>query len=363
MEKGKRNTNFELLRIISMLLIVLHHYSLYSGLINIDTNNINKIIGIIINLGGKLGAITFILITGYFTYESKFKIKKMLMIAFEVIFYSITIYILMVVFGKIQFSIKELVKNFFPIIYMRYWFVTYYIGIYLFSPFINRLVRNLKYRELKILILIGSITFVFIPTIFIKGDLFYNGFSYLVLMYMIGAYIRKYDIKIDNKKINIALIVLITALVAISIVSMLLSVRFPALSAGMTYLSKGNSVFVFLIAILIFLKFKSLDIKNNNFILFLGGTSFAVYLISDNPNLRNYLWNEVYMANNYINKDWYLLILNITFSVITIYLVCSIIEFVRKYTIEKFFLKLKFINYFCEKIDKKIKIDDGQEKK
>lgn len=51
----KKNNNiqskFEILRIISMILIILHHYTLHGGLLEIKEFGVNKYIGVICFLG------------------------------------------------------------------------------------------------------------------------------------------------------------------------------------------------------------------------------------------------------------------------------------------------------------------------
>ena len=73
-----RSTNLEVLRIVSMILILLHHF--YDNNIILDYQNItiHQLIVQILSVGGKIGVNCFMLITGYFMIESKFKIKKLL---------------------------------------------------------------------------------------------------------------------------------------------------------------------------------------------------------------------------------------------------------------------------------------------
>ena len=75
----KRSSNIELLRIVSMLLIVSYHVILH---LDIDTSTISIIPNrILINLfmfNGKFGVNLFMLISGYFLIHTKFKIKNML---------------------------------------------------------------------------------------------------------------------------------------------------------------------------------------------------------------------------------------------------------------------------------------------
>ena len=72
----KRESNFELLRIISMIMIIAHHMILHSNLIYYNDYGIKKIIVSFVLYGGKIGVILFILISGYYMVDSKFKIKK-----------------------------------------------------------------------------------------------------------------------------------------------------------------------------------------------------------------------------------------------------------------------------------------------
>lgn len=49
----QRKSNFELLRIFAMVLIILHHYAIHGGLSSIAGFGVNKYIGIICLIGGK----------------------------------------------------------------------------------------------------------------------------------------------------------------------------------------------------------------------------------------------------------------------------------------------------------------------
>ena len=67
--KKHRNTNIELLRIISILMIVLSHYSVHSGISrNMLSLGWNRFLLEITSLGN-IGVIFFVLITGYYSIE------------------------------------------------------------------------------------------------------------------------------------------------------------------------------------------------------------------------------------------------------------------------------------------------------
>lgn len=68
----RRNSNIEMLRIMSMFLIILHHGTLYSGFdFPLQSISISKMCVDILSMGGKIGVSLFILITGYFLSQSE----------------------------------------------------------------------------------------------------------------------------------------------------------------------------------------------------------------------------------------------------------------------------------------------------
>ena len=63
----KRQSNIELLRIITMIMIVAHHFSVHGNFdFPINTVTINRLWIQFIQIGGKIGVDVFVLISGYF---------------------------------------------------------------------------------------------------------------------------------------------------------------------------------------------------------------------------------------------------------------------------------------------------------
>lgn len=72
----KRDTGPELLRIIAMLFIMFHHFAEHSG-IDFSVWSINNITLALMQSLGKIGVNVFVLITGYYSCNSKFSVKKL----------------------------------------------------------------------------------------------------------------------------------------------------------------------------------------------------------------------------------------------------------------------------------------------
>ena len=93
MNRKDRMSNFELLRIISMLIIVIYHFALHGNIIN-SAQGISKAVSNVLFIGGTLGVNLFVLIGGYFMVDTDFRIKRLLKLWFATFFYSALISII-----------------------------------------------------------------------------------------------------------------------------------------------------------------------------------------------------------------------------------------------------------------------------
>lgn len=94
----------------------------------------------------------------------------------------------------------------------------------------------------------------------------------------------------------------------------------------------------------------------NKFINTIGGCTFGVYLIHDHDFVRNFLWENLFSLENYANSS--MLLVRILYSTIAVFIVCLIIEFVRKNIIEKYLLKYlyKFVYSFADFVIEKLSV-------
>lgn len=83
----KRNSNIELLRILSMIMIILGHCNIYG---NYDIANMNHFFNKFV-IGntylGNLGVIIFVITTGYFMIQKEIRTKKVILFELQVLFY------------------------------------------------------------------------------------------------------------------------------------------------------------------------------------------------------------------------------------------------------------------------------------
>ena len=84
-----RNSNIELLRVLSMLMIVAYHYSIFGFYAEDIMYSANKSFIDILGMGGKLGTEVFILISGYYMIRSRFTLRKLLSLMGQLWFYTL----------------------------------------------------------------------------------------------------------------------------------------------------------------------------------------------------------------------------------------------------------------------------------
>ena len=314
-----RQSNFELLRIICMVLIVAHHFSMHSVLPD-NVFGFNKFLFDAFAVGGKIAVNVFIFITGYFMVKSSFKPKKLLYLVLQTFFYCCLIYFLFLILGYYTFDVTEMFDYVLGF-YTKYWFMTGYLILYALSPFLNKIINNSSQKSLILLILIA----IALQNNLINIDL--GNLVWFCTMYFIGAYIRIYPNKIINS-FRFNLILTIILFIAIILFNTLLKISLWDLK---------NIVGV-LASITLFCLFKNINIKNNKVINFISSATLGIYLIHDNPIVRPVLWNNWLNVGYHIqsNNFWIFTIC----AVLLVFTVCLIIEILR-ILLDKLFKKLK----------------------
>ena len=300
LNKSKRLMNVEILRILSMFLIVCNHFLGHClNLQDYDMTDSNRFILWFLRGICYMGTNLFILISAYFQSRSRFKPKSILLLIAQVLFYSIVLYLASVWCGITHFSYYSLTNVLFPILSSIYWFVTCYVGLYLLSPYLNKFITILTQRQYRSLLFILFSFFSVVPNIFFNSTWLNwggsSGIVWFVFLYLIAGYIRRY-INVDNipmkRLLPILLVFLFLPLIS-KIVIANISLYFTGEVIGSSIFFVKNSVILLPMSILFFLAFLKIKIigrTNEKIIEFISSSMFAVYLISENMFLREHLW-------------------------------------------------------------------------
>lgn len=336
-----RKSNFELLRIISMFLIVIAHCVYYVDFSAYADWSINSLIVKILRIGAKIGVNCFVLITGYFMVNSTFKIEKLIKLEIKVVAYTMGIFILNVFIGIVEINFKLLIQSMFPIIFSLYWFMTAYVLLYMFSPFLNEFIKKVKKEQLLKLIFVLVLVRIIIPTI-TTSELGLSNLSWFITLYLISAYLKKNITFFDNKKTNRKIFIFNLTFIILSIIVItFFSNKVPILKGHENYFSMMNKIPLVLCSISLFSIFKSIEIKNkviNN----IAKNTLGVYLIHENIIIRKFIW-ENFLTKNISNS--LLLIIYITTYCLCLFIACILIDKIINFIVEIIYKLLKKIFY------------------
>lgn len=357
----KRDSKYELLRIIAMFLIVLHHSIIHgvfdTNLENIANNMVNTEILTILESGGKIGVFWFILITGFFMSNSNISIKKMIKLWLPIFFWSLSLCICITLITNNGLKLINIFKSMFPIIFNQYWFMTAYFFMYLLIPFLNVIIKSLKSKYqiitfvfLGLILIITSVgTTTEIKTFFGEdaGSMLLN----FCIIYCWGGLIKRQQRYLSksilSKKTFIFAIISILAIVIQVLFILFFKTKSIFIWKIIKQLVTGPwTLGIVIVATLSFIKVSELDIHYNPVVNRIASTTFGIYLISDNSYVRSFLWHTVFHTNIMLSKP-YIVAYVIVISII-VFVICSILEFLRKKIFSKtenkigdFFLKFQ----------------------
>jgi surface polysaccharide O-acyltransferase-like enzyme len=227
--KKKRDANIELLRIVAMLMIITLHFNSRSNALLVlgEPASSVQIFATVLEAIAITGVNVYVLISGYYLSSSKVRLSKVLLLILQVYFYTLLISCAMMFVGaysvKPEDKLDRALRYLFPISSEHYWFVTAYVIMYVLAPVMNAAVNTLKRKQLKTVI-IGLLTwFCFIKSIVpvkFGTDRMGYDFGWFICLYLIAAYIRKYNIVLfrDAKKSALVYLISVVVIAAFSLV-------------------------------------------------------------------------------------------------------------------------------------------------
>jgi len=322
----KRGSNYELLRVIAIfMVIVLHCLNKYGKILrNVDQWSIRFYGSVFWESFFIISVNCFVFIAGYFQIKKdKVNIEKIIKLFAITVFWYLVLYFTGIILGDVSFSIKSFVFTVIPIMKGEVWYINTYIILMLFSPYINKFLISLnkqQYRKLLILMIaIFSIlpTFLPIPT---NND---NGYGIVtfVLIYSIAGYIRLFQNEFNKDKKNYLFKWFLCSLTVFML--SLLSYKLINGSNAWGY----NNIFNILSAMYLFLYFRNIKIYSE-IINYLATFSFSIYIIHINPSITNLIYNELLHFDKYYNNNFILIYMFI--ASLNIFIGCILLELIRR---------------------------------
>ena len=320
MKKENRLYNLDIIRILAFFLLVSVHFFLNTGFYTTTPTGIRFDIAVIFRNLSMSCIPLFLIITGYLHCDKEYNKKyynsliKILIVYVLAMIFNYTFYYL---YSSDKYNVFYLIKNILSFKDSA-WYINMYIGLFLISPFLNKLYKSLNEKEEKILL--GTLMFVVsIPTIinsfnFMTGGKLISPASaieydmllpdwwknlYPVLYYFAGCYIKK-----NNTKIKHNLLYIFVWLLVFSLFDILRSTT--AFNAGDWNSWGGLAVFINTVLIFIFIKNIKFNI-NKKFVqkalIEISNLTFAAYLVS--PVFERVLYYRINILPTFASRFIY----------------------------------------------------------
>ena len=287
----KRDSNFELLRIVAIYFVLVLHTDFFALDGPSPSDIVNSSVDSFLRIFFQAVSITcvdvFVMISGWFGIRPSR--KGFLNLIFQISFYLTSVYLLLILLGKVSFSLEG-VENLL-LLTDSHWFVKAYICLYILAPVLNCFVENTsKRRYLCLLTAFFSFQTLYGWLSPSSTDYILGGYSPLsfVGLYLLARYVRIYK----PKWMRLSPIWCSAGYFAIALGITLLCFLPPLCGfmeravyayMFMTYISP-TTIFASLLMIILFSKLHF----TNNVINILASSSFAVYLVYVSPWILYY---------------------------------------------------------------------------
>ena len=303
MPAKERMANLELLRIVSMLFVIVLHFigksSNHPNLTDADMAPweygawaLESFSIVAVNV--------YMLLTGYLLADSTFKIKRLVQLWLQLLFYSAGIGLVAALLGYVPeegMSVYYLAQLFLPVSTNHYWFMTAYILMYLFLPVVLLGVTKLNKKQFQMLL--GLLFFVFcgiksVVPIKLTTDMQGYDCIWYLCMVLLAAYIRLYGIPFFKNKTRSLLVYAGSAALIFGVTLLLRMVylRTGKLGDMVTVCFNYNHMLVVLAALGFFMLFLQISMKPglvSKWICKIAPYTLGVYLWHENIAIR-YEW-------------------------------------------------------------------------
>lgn len=277
---SRRNTSIELLRLISMLMIVLFHLNrigFYEAFANLGSWS--KAMFEMVTSWGILGVNCFVIITSFFLKDKTTpKAAKALDVIIQTYVYIIAFELIRLIVirpGLTEWS-GELLRDILlgPLMIRNYWFCWAYVALILLIPYLNQ-------------IRMDSLLFKAAVTLFLVGN-FVSVYSFLadvlcfVLVYLISKWLFSHPGNIVERNKYALLLFVVAAVLVLNLCEVYIGKDSDLTCFLSQFVSKGRySVLMYLGAISLFYVFLDFRMPESQLINWMARYSLGIYLIHE----------------------------------------------------------------------------------
>lgn len=232
-EIKNRFSNIELLRILASIGVILIHYNSIAHSY-IDGNTINRYYLCALDIIVDCAVNLFVMISGFFLCNTDYRqVNKIVGLIVQFVFFRSVLYILLAIIKGTPLGFVSILNLLLPVNY----YIVLYSVLYIISPYLNIVIRNLDIRAfgkfVMLLFILFSVetwivdvlqritdeSYVGLSSIGLNGS--QNGFTIInfIVCYYIGAYVRQKIEWLKKVRINILFVLTTFVFVVLSLMN------------------------------------------------------------------------------------------------------------------------------------------------
>ena len=340
----ERDGRFEILRIIAMLMIITMHYLGNGFLLNpLSTDKTPANIAFWAVEALCFASVNvYVMISGYYSVDSRFSLRKFIKLWCEIFFYSVLIGAICLATGiedlNEHMNLFEIQYLLFPVSNGHYWFASAYMILMLIAPFLGRgfkALNKLQHGFILICLLVFTCAFKSIFPMHMMGLEDHGcGIQWFLTLYVLAAYIRLYGLPFCKKKSGSALLYVVSSLLIVPYILFMYELE-NGLIAGAHFgnaallVDDYNHLLVLLSSIglfMVFVNMKPVKGKAAAVITKIASCTFGVYLIHAHLYLENEwpIWFNVFAPRHAMRP------VHLLATVLVIFIAGCIIDAVRQ---------------------------------
>ena len=350
--KKERNMGVELLRIVSMLMVAVAHILGQGGVlagVSAAPQTAGYAAAYLLESCCLLACTSYALVSGYVGAEGHFRYARLFETQVRVLFYTVLITAGFCIAVPELFGFTLIKNALFPAMTGQYWYYTAYFGLMLFMPALQCMIAHLNRVQVRNLVVSIILLFSVLPALFVS-DIFQTAQGYslwwLIALYLVGAYIKKYGCPLLKKPIPALAVYALSILAAWGIqMTEAYGVGIP-LPNMLVFTSPA--MLLGSVALLVAFSGFRLPGPVKKAVSLCAPLSFSVYLIHVHP----LVWRHLFEGRFAVFADYpaYGLVCAVIAAAVVIYAGCTLIDAVRAWL-----FRICRVRTGCEWLEERLK--------
>ena len=333
--KQGRDYGIDLLRILAMFMVVVLHVLGQGGVLEAEAiTPVNFWTAWFLEIATYGAVDIYALISGYVGYQVKHKYAGIAELWLRVLLYSVAFTVADKIFYDPSIGKKRIIYSMFIITKGGLWYFSMYFGLFFLIPILNTAIEYIDKKSLRNVFATSVFLFSVLPFLW-DQDTFKTkaGYSllWLMIMYLIGAYIGKYHV-LENIKKPVAFLGYLGCVAVTWCSKYFITNYFPSFMGhtnNANWLVNYTSLPVLLSALFLLFLFRDLDLPavGKKIVAVIAPLTFSVYVIHLRPLIfDHFILNQF---TSYASLSPAIMVLAVLGTAAVIFLACAALDFVR----------------------------------